>query len=152
MALQTYIIRDERDRRFALVAVQRAPIGMQVRISKPGRGDTQNAAIHAALTDIADQLVWPRPPANNGELHSVEWWKRRCTLGWIIEKKKEREIITSLTDEDEFALLLPHTSDLDVTQCAELREWILMFGATNGVVFREPKRQPDPPPHEDYYR
>ena len=56
-------------------------------------------------------------------------------------------MITSLEGE-EFAFLLPHTSDLDVSQCAALREWILAFGATNGVVFKEPKRDPEPPPRE----
>ena len=144
MRPQTYILEGERDRRYALVAVQGAPIGMQVKISKPGRSDIQNAAIHAALTDIADQLPWPR---DTGELHDVAWWKRRCTLGWLIETRQEREMITSLEGE-EFAFLLPHTSDLDVSQCAALREWILAFGATNGVVFKEPKRDPEPPPRE----
>ena len=96
MAVATYIIREERDRRFALVAVQRAPIGMQVKVSKPGRSAIQNAAIHAALTDIADQLAPPPPPANTGEFHDVVWWKRRCTLGWLIETKQEREIIHAL--------------------------------------------------------
>jgi len=147
MAVQTYIIREERDRRFALVAVQRAPIGMQVRISKPTRSDTQNAAIHACLTDIAEQLAWPPPPRNDGEFHDLVWWKRRCTLGWLIETKQEREMVTAL-EGDEFAFLLPHTSDLNTEQCAALREWIYMFGATNGVVFKEPKRGPEPPPPE----
>lgn len=144
MPTQTYILQSERDRAFALRAVQVAKIGMQVRISKPGRSDIQNAAIHAALTDLADQLAWPPPPANNGELHDAVWWKRRCTLGWLIETKQEKEIIYAL-DGDEFAILLPHTSDLDVSQCADLRQWILAFGATNHVVFKEPKRQPEPP-------
>lgn len=148
MAVQTYIIREERDRRFALVAVQRANIGMQIRISKPTRSDTQNAAIHACLTDIAAQLAWPPPPRNDGEFHDLTWWKRRLTLGWLIETKQEKEIIQSL-DEEEFAFLLPHTSDLNTEQCAALREWIYAFGATNGVKFKEPKRDPDPPPRED---
>lgn len=147
----TFVLRDERDRKMAVQFVERCPLGLQVKISKPTRNESQNAAIHAALTDISKQLIWPPLPANNGELHDVEWWKRRCTLGWMIETKKEREIILSL-DEDEFAFLLPHTSDLNTEQCSALREWILMFGATNGVVFKEPKRGPEPPPHEDYYR
>ena len=141
----TFVLRDERDRRLALRAVQLAPIGMQIRISKPNRTQVQNAALHAVLSDVADQLHWPPPPANDGVLHDLEWWKRRCTLGWLIETKQEREIITALED-DEFAILLPHTSDLKVDQCAALREWTYAFGAKNGVVFKEPKRQPEPPP------
>lgn len=146
MAVQTYIIREERDRRFAMTAVYKAPFGMQVRISKPTRTDIQNAAIHACLTDIAKQLAWPPPPRNDGELHDLVWWKRRCTLGWLIETKQEKELVESL-EGDEFAFLLPHTSDLNVEQCAALREWIYAFGATNGVKFKEPKRE-EPPPRE----
>lgn len=142
--VQTYILKSERDRGFALAAVMKARLGQQVRISKPTRTDTQNAAIHACLTDIAAQLLWPPPPRNDGEFHDVTWWKRRCTLGWLIETKQEKEIVESL-DGDDFAFLLPHTSDLTTEQCAALREWIYMFGATNGVVFKEPKRGPEPP-------
>lgn len=140
----TFLLQDSRDRQLAVRFVLNCPLGLQVKIGKPGRGDIQNRAIHAALTDIADQLPWPK---DEGEFHDVEWWKRRCTLGWLIETKQEREIIHAL-EGDEFAFLLPHTSDLDVTQCAALREWILAFGATNGVTFKEPKRQPEPPPPE----
>jgi len=144
----TFLLRDERDRQLAVRFVLKCPLGQQVKISKRGRSDIQNAAIHAALTDIADQLVWPpvAPGINSGELHDLVWWKRRCTLGWLIETKQEKEIIYAL-EGDEFAILLPHTSDLDVSQCAALREWILMFGATNGVAFKE-KRQPEPPTQE----
>ncbi len=141
----TFLLDSPRNRQLAVRFVMNAPDGLQVKIGKPGRGDIQNRAIHAALTDIADQLPWPPPPVNDGEFHDVEWWKRRCTLGWLIETKQEREIIYAL-EGDDFAVLLPHTSDLDVSQCAALREWILMFGATNGVMFKEPKRQPEPPP------
>ena len=72
----------------------------------------------------------------------IEWWKRRCTLQWLIDTKTPYEIITPLYDggEQEYGLLLPHTSDLDTKQCAELVDWILAFGATNGVTFKEPAR------------
>lgn len=138
----TFVLRSERDRQFAMVAVHRARLGMQVRISKADRTVEQNRLLHGTLKDIADQLPWPK---DTGELHDLTWWKRRLTLGWMVETKMEREVVESLEGE-EFGLLLPHTSDLTTEQAAALNEWIFMFGATNGVKFKE--RQPEPPPPE----
>lgn len=143
MALQTYVLREERDRRFALVAVQRAALGMQVKISKPTRTTEQNGHLHSLISDVAKQV--PAPGRN--DLEDIEFWKPRLTLSWIIEKKREYEIVTALNGQ-EFGILLPHTSDLTTEQCAELIEWIYMFGATSGVTFKEPKRGPEPPPAE----
>lgn len=148
MPNQTYILRHERDRSHAIAAVSAAKIGMQVRISKPLRTPEQNARLHAMLTDVAKQLVWP-PHPRNGDFHDIEWWKRRCTLGWMKETGQQVEVIVDL-DGETFGLLLPHTSDLDTEQCASLTEWITMLGATNGVVFTDPKEGPPVP--EDYYR
>ena len=98
------------------------------------RTNLQNRFIHAHLNDIADQLAWPK---DTGELHTAEWWKRRCTLQWMLDNKMPAEIITPLYDhgDEEFGLLLPHTSDLNTKQCAELSEWIIAFGTTHGVTF-----------------
>lgn len=147
----TYVIREERDRLLALKAVQRAPVGRQVRISKPDRTLEQNNLLHGSLTDIAKQLAWPPPPRNDGELHDVVWWKRRVTLGWLIDTGQEYEIIESL-DGLTFALLLPHTSDLKVDAYASLNEWVFAFGATNGVTFKAPGGPEPPPPNPDDYR
>lgn len=129
----TYVLREPRDRAFAIRAVQLAALGMQVRISKATRTHEQNAHYHAILTDLVDQLPWPK---DTGELHDLEWWKRRTTLGWLREKRREVEIVTAL-DGEEFGILLPHTSDLNVEQFGELIEFTYMLGAQNGVVFRE---------------
>lgn len=145
----TIVLKEERDRQFALKQVYLAKIGMQVRISKPLRTAEQNARLHSTLTDVSKQLAWPPPPANNGEIHDVEYWKRACTLTWLTEIGERPEIITSL-DGSQLGILIPHTSDLDTEQCASLIEWITAFGATNGVVFTDPKEGPPVP--EDYYR
>lgn len=150
----TIVLKEERDRQFALKQVYLAKIGMQVRISKPLRTAEQNARLHAMLTDIAKQLTWPPTPRNgdpddHGETHDVEFWKRACTLTWLHEINQHPEIITSL-DGSQIGILIPHTSDLDTEQCASLTEWITAFGATNGVVFTDPKEGPPVP--EDYYR
>ncbi len=143
MRPQTYILKDPRDRAFAIRAITLAKDGMQVRISKPDRNNDQNRLYHGLLGAIVDQLPWPK---DTGELHDLEWWKRRTTLGWLLEKRREVEIITAL-DGEEFGILLPHTSHLSTEQYAELVEWTTMFGATNGVKFKE--RAPEPPPPEN---
>jgi hypothetical protein len=91
----------------------------------------QNKLLHDAITDISNQLPWP---VDTGELHDVEWWKRRLTLQWLKETGETPDLIESL-DGLQFALLLPHTSDLNTKQCAALLEWISIFGAQNGVTF-----------------
>jgi NinB protein len=138
----TIVIHNERDRFFAKRAVEKAALGQQVKISKPDRTRDQNAALHGRLGDIADQLPWP---ADAGELHDIEWWKRRLTLLWLKESKQEVEVIEDLEGDGQFALLLPHTSDLKVDQHAALREFVLMFGAQRGVQFKEPGDRPAPP-------
>jgi len=140
---QTFILREARDRAFAIRAVTLAKDGAQVRIGRPTRTNDHNRHYHGLLGDIADQLSWPK---NTGEIHDLEWWKRRTTLGWLIDKKKQFEVIESL-EGAEVGILLPHTSDLDVDDMNELIEWTASFGVFNGVVFKE--RTPEPPPSEE---
>lgn len=138
----TIVIHDERDRFFAKRAVERAPLGQQVKISKPDRTGDQNRALHGRLGDIADQLPWP---ADTGDLHDIDWWKRRLTLLWLKDTKQEVQVVEDIEGDGQFALLLPHTSDLKVDQHASLREFVLMFGAQRGVIFKEPGQRPEPP-------
>ncbi len=150
----TFVLLSERDRGFALAAVMRADLGLQVRISKPTRNDKQNALLHAALTDISKQLNWPKPP-RNGQLRDVTWWKRSLTFTWLREGAGAPELIGSLNEgeEEEFGLLVPHTSDLTIEQMAKLCEFVFSFGTLNDVVWtQKPKNGPEPPPPspEDY--
>lgn len=101
-----------------------------------GRTHKQNRLLHAALNDIADQLAWP---PETGELHDAIWWKRRITLQWLIETGETPELVESL-DGLQFALLLPHTSDLTTKQCAALNEWLFVFGHQHGVTFKDGER------------
>lgn len=149
----TFPLLTERERDLAIRLIQRTPLDgkSEVVIRRATRNKKQNALLHAALTDIAEQLIWPKPPANHGTLHDLEWWKRRCTLGWLIEERQHAEVITPLFDEDEempFGILIPHTSDLNRDQMASLCEWTFAFGAQQAVAFKEPK---DKPASEDDY-
>ena len=142
MPAHTIILLDEYRRRMALRAVQLAQLGMAVVIDEPQRDNDQNAHFHALVSDIADQLVWPPPPANDGELHPLKFWKPRLTLAWLKDRKREVEIITPLEYDEqdkEFGILLPHTSHLKRKDFADLIEFTASFGASNGVIFKEPK-------------
>ena len=146
---QTYFLHDDRIRRFALDGVRKARLGMEVVIDAPRRNLEQNKRLHAMLADVADQIGWP---PDTGEVHDLEWWKRRTTLQWLIDSKEPYEIITPLEemegDAPSFAILLPHTSHLKVPQVASYIEWLFSFGAKNGVVWTEPEREDPPPPEE----
>lgn len=130
-----WVLGSEMHRQFIGSLIVGTPPGWVVRLEPPSRTALQNRFLHALLNDLADQLPWPK---ETGELHSMEWWKRRCTLQWLIDSKERPEVITAI-DGDDFAILLPHTSDLTTAQCASLSEWILGFGGMNGVTFRDPK-------------
>ena len=144
----TIILDSDRNRRFALDAVRKARHGQQVNIGKPMRTLEQNARLHAMLTDIADQLPWPK---DTGEMHDMEFWKRACTLGWLIDLNEHPELITSL-DGKHVAILLPHTSHLDVSEAASLNQWIETFAVQEGVVLKDPAGPEPPPPDPKDYR
>ncbi len=143
----TFQLREQRDVDFAIRYIQKQTLNgkTEVIIRRAGRTAEQNKLLHSTLTDIAVQLEWP---PGSGQFQSLDWWKRRATLQWLIELKKEVEVVTSL-EGNEVGLLLPHTSDLTVDECVSLNEWVFSFGAQNGVVFREPLRTPEPPPWID---
>ena len=94
------------------------------------RSSEQNRLLHAALTDIAQQVEWM------GQKLSVEVWKRLCMASWLREKKEQPMLIPAL-DGNGFDVIFERTSKLSVTQCSELLEWCFAFGAEHGVKFRE---------------
>ena len=71
----TYILKEERDRRFALVAVQRAPLGMAVEIKKPKRSTEQNRRRWAMLAAIAGEPDSNSAPRWAGRTWDAEDWK-----------------------------------------------------------------------------
>lgn len=133
---RSWVLGSEAHRQLIGSLVAGAPPGWVAKLEPPTRSYQQNRFLHALLADIADQLPWP---SYTGELHGLEWWKRRLTLAWLKESQQPVEVITDLDGAD-FGLLLPHTSDLTTAQFASLCEWILAFGTTNGVTFRDPKQ------------
>lgn len=94
------------------------------------RSSEQNRLLHAALTDIAQQVEWM------GQKFTVEVWKRLCMASWLREKKEQPMLIPAL-DGNGFDVIFERTSKLSRTQCSELLEWCFAFGAEHEVKFRE---------------
>lgn len=93
------------------------------------RSNAANALLHAALTDIAEQVQW------HGKTLSVLVWKRLCMASWLRENGEQPQLIPAL-DGNGFDIVFEKTSRLSKTQCASLIDWIHCFGAEHDVKFR----------------
>lgn len=102
---------------------------MLVTLTHEKRSTPQNSLLHAALTDISQQVEWM------GKKFSVEVWKRLCMAAWLREKQEQPMLIPAL-DGNGFDIIFERTSKLSTTQCSELVEWCFAFGAEHEVKFR----------------
>lgn len=126
-----YRLASETHRQFVASLVLQTPVGHFVSIDPPRRGLAQNAYLHAALTDIAEQVEW------HGKKLSVLIWKRLTMAAWLREKGEQPELIPAL-DGNGFDVVFEHSSQLTIPEMAEYLEWVKCFAAQNGVTFREP--------------
>lgn len=102
---------------------------MVVEVKPETRSLAQNALLHSALTDIANQVEW------HGQKFDVVVWKRLCVASWLREKNQTPDLIPAL-DGNGFDVIYEKTSKLSAAQCSELLEWCFAFGAEHGVKFR----------------
>ena len=114
----------------AVAAVRAAPQGYVVTVRPATRSGEQNALLHAALTDIAEQFPW------KGQSLTVDTWKRLCTAAWLREIGESPELIPAI-DGKGFDVIFEKTSQMTVGQMTSLIDWVLAFGAQNGVVFKD---------------
>jgi hypothetical protein len=126
----------ETHKQFVASLILKTPSGYFVTIEPPRRSLDQNAALHAKLTDIAEQLAWPPPPANHGLRFSVDTWKRLCMAAWLREEGETPDLVPAL-DGHGFDIIYQRTSKLTVAQASRFLEWVTAFGAQNGVQFHE---------------
>jgi hypothetical protein len=133
---RTYRLRGQTDRLYACRAVKEAPDGWVAVIKPPTRSLEQNAALHAALADIAAQVTW------HGMRFDLEDWKRLCVSAYLREKGEEVRMVPALKGKG-FEIIYAHTSRMTVRQLSELLDWVHSFGAENGVVFKEPPVRAD---------
>ncbi len=111
-------------------AVLGAPEGMVCEIKEDARNLQQNAAAHAALQDIADQMQW------HGKTLSVLVWKRLTMASFLREIGHQPELLPAL-DGNGFDVVFERTSKLGKKQFSAWLEWIYAFGTQNGVMFRD---------------
>lgn len=122
----------ERARELARAKVMGAEHGSIVTVGPPTRNLEQNALLHAALTDIAEQVEW------HGQRFDLETWKRLCTAAWLRERGGNPQMVPAL-DGHGFDIIYQPTSKLSKGEFSELCEWVFSFGAQNGVTFKDPK-------------
>lgn len=125
-----YIIRLPQDRIRVARELQFAQPGTRVEIKGPQRTIPQNDKLHAAITDIAEQLTW------HGRRLTVPEWKSALMELYQHETGTE-DMIPSL-DNERLINIGRSTSDLSKLEGADFIELIYAFGAQHGVVFHEP--------------
>lgn len=132
MSMPSFPLRTEQDRSRAIEILRKVPLDkpLTLVIKQKDRSLEQNAAMHAMLTDISKQVE------HAGQRWNVTIWKRLCTAAWLREKGESPAMIPAI-DGNGVDLIYEKTSKLNVTQCSELIEWILAFGAEHGVKWTQ---------------
>jgi hypothetical protein len=126
MSRQLFLLLNERIRENAMQAVWRAPTGTRVEIKDVKRTLEQNAKMWALLTDVASQKE------HCGRYYSTNKWKAL----FMHACGQEVEFLPSL-DGETFIPLGYQSSDLTVQEMSTLIEFIISWGAQNGVVFHD---------------
>lgn len=103
---------------------------MRVEIKERKRSLDQNAKLHATLGDIAKQVPWA------GNMRDIETWKRLMTAAWLRARGDQVEFLPAL-DGHGVDVVFRRTSDLTVSEVAELIEYINAWVADNQVATNE---------------
>lgn len=117
-------------RGLALESVKTAPEGYIVTIQEPTRTLDQNAALHAAISDIAKQLKW------QGELMTSEDWKRLLTAAWSRAENQPVKMVPAL-DGNGFDVLYRRTSSMTKAELSSLIDYLHAWGTDQGVKWSD---------------
>lgn len=124
------IINSEADRRKAATWANKAPWGTRIEFKASKRTLPQNDRMWAMLTDIAEQKT------HLGRKYTPDQWK----VIFMHACGREVQFIPAL-DESTFIPWGQSSSDLSVSEMTDLIEFMLKWGADNGVQFKEPANQ-----------
>jgi hypothetical protein len=119
-------IRDIVDRERAAVWCKQAPAGTRVEFRAPKRSLPQNDRMWAMLTDIATQKE------HGGRKYTPDQWK----VLFMHACGREVQFIPAL-DNSTFIPWGQSSSDLSKEEMTQLIEFMLAWGAENGVVYHD---------------
>lgn len=119
---QLFVLAHAEARRRAVMALQHAPDGYAVKIQPPTRSLEQNAALWAALSDVAEQVEW------YGRKLTAEDWKHVFSASL-----KKQDVVPGL--HGDFVVLGVSTSKMTKAEMSDLIELIRAFGVERGVMF-----------------
>jgi len=126
MSRAVLILHRQSDRDRASAWVRSAPWGTRITFQEAKRSSDQNAKMWAMLTEVARQVKW------HGQKLSADDWK----LVFLAALKAELRIVPNL-DGTGFVQLGRSSSDLSVSEMADLLDLIAAFGARQGVEFAD---------------
>lgn len=148
MTRHVVTIANDRLREKAVEYVRKAPAGSRVEFLGPKRSTSQNAAMWAMLSDLAEQLVW------NGQRMTSEDWKLVMLDALRRERHHEMRIVPNSDKTGWLDISSTRSSELSHEEMGMLLTIISAFGDQNGVVWSEPKSKGDQrpvPPIEAYF-
>jgi hypothetical protein len=117
-------------RRMAAECIAQAPDGYVVTVQEPTRSLEQNSKLHAALSDIADQIEW------HGERMDVDDWKRLLTAAWARAERQQVKLVPAL-DGNGFDVLYRRTSRMSKSEMSSLIEYLHAWGTEQGVKWSD---------------
>lgn len=119
-----------RDRDLLHRMVDRAiEVGAWITFKTDKRTVDQNSLLWALLTDVSRQAEW------DGKRREPEDWKDLFTAS-VLAAKGNLQIVPGLMGG--FVILGLRTSDMTRVEMGDLIDWILAWGAQNGVTFSGP--------------
>ncbi len=124
---RTFILAHAEARRRALATVECAPEGYTVTIAEPTRNLSQNAALHARLTEIAQSCTWA------GQRQDVDTWKRLMVGAWS-RVKGDPVVMLPALDGQGVEIVFRRTSSLSKQECSELLEFVNAWAAEHEVA------------------
>lgn len=126
MSSALVVIRSTQDRDRIGKWAHQAPPGTRVEFKETKRTLPQNARFWAMLSDIAAQKE------HFGRRYSTDVWKALMMHAW----GREVKFIPALDGESVMPMMFS-SSDLSKAEMSDLIEFMLSWGAQNGVVFRD---------------
>ena len=125
-------LHNDQAREAACRYVRSAPEGHVITVKEPTRTLEQNALLHPLLTDISRQCEWM------GKKRSMLQWKTLMVSGHAIATGQPVEMTVGV--EGEVVNLRESTASMSTKRFSSLVEYVLAWGANNGVKFSEPER------------